>query len=206
MEDLSKIKLIKEGFNYIFKKWTSFRIALDQNPRVLTIYVEDDDEKTLEVEEMINLVYNDCAIEIEKDKGGRIAQTKVAEILHTFVDEYLGIELQDGSDEQVGKCMCMLFMEIVSNKLDYLTRLRSNDKNYNYSNYHISFPIKPEEKSKVAKLIEDNESDDDLDEVDELEDEQMQVDDESNTNVNNNNNTNQPDDDGFIVVKKGKKF
>ena len=211
-----KIAFIKEGFNFIFKKWSSFRIALDHNPRVLTLYA-DDEQKVLEIDEMINLVYEDIVKEIIKEKGSNIAVVNIGDILFCFIEEYFRIELQDGSEEQVAKCLCMLYSEIEGNKFDYLERLRTNDKNINYSNYNISFPIKPEEKIKVLEKdmnkmnIDDSDEEYEDGEGDE-DDDDMECEDNQNTNnstTTNNNitaNNNQPDDDGFKVVKKGKKY
>ena len=141
----NKLNFIKEGFNFIFKKWSSFRMALDQNPKVLTQYV-DDEQTVLEIAQMMGYVYEDIYKELKKENASKIAQVNIADILACFIEEFFGIELQDGSEEQVSKCLCLLYKEIETNKTDYLERLRMNDKTINYGNYNISFPIKPQEK------------------------------------------------------------
>lgn len=216
----NKLNFIKEGFNFIFKKWSSFRMALDQNPKVLTQYV-DDEQTVLEIAQMMGYVFEDIYKELKKENASKIAQVNIADILACFIEEFFGIELQDGSEEQVSKCLCLLYKEIETNKTDYLERLRMNDKTINYGNYNISFPIKPQEKIKViAKELEDMEIDDEDEESDnemncvdeEEENGESQQTGTSQNNIQNNqnsqnkNNQNEPDDDGFIVVKKGKKY
>jgi ABC-type antimicrobial peptide transport system permease subunit len=221
VEGDNKLNLIKEGFNLIFKKWSSFRMALDHNPRVLTQYA-DDEQTVLEIAQMMGFVYEDIYKELKKENGSKIAQVNIADILACFIDEFFGIDLQDGSEEQVSKCLCLLYKEIESNKKDYLERLRINDKTINYGNYNISFPIKPEEKIKViASELEDMDIDDgDSDDMDCIDEEEEGVESQNTQNTQNNtqnniqnnqssqnkNNQNEPDEEGFVVVKKGKKY
>ena len=211
VEGINKDYLFKEGFTFILKKWSSFRIALDHNPRVLTQYA-DEAETVLEIDQMMGFVYDDICKELCKENGSRIAMTNITEILFSFIEEFFCIELQDSSEEQVAKCLCMLFKEIQADKYDYLERLRNNDKTINYGNYNISFPIKPEEKIKVIASemedmdIDDGDDSDDEDGSDEEEGKENTQNSQNNILNNTQNKTNEPDDEGFIVVKKGKKY
>lgn len=61
MESSNKLKSFKDGINFIFKKWSGFRLALDHNPRVLEEFNEDNE---LEINEMLEILNDDIITEI----------------------------------------------------------------------------------------------------------------------------------------------
>lgn len=63
MEINDKLKIFKEGIILIFKKWSSFRLALDNCPEVLDEY---DDDGQLEINSMLEALMNDIMGEIVK--------------------------------------------------------------------------------------------------------------------------------------------
>lgn len=177
-----------EGANLIFKKWSSFRMALDNSPQVLQNF-SDDSNTQLEINEMINILFNDIMQEIEKESGS-VLEMNLGDLIFCFFQEFFDVDLEDESESTVARNLIKLYEEIKSGKLDYLERLRKIDKTYNYSHYYIEFPIVIEEK----KLIEDFQN-------------QMAIDvneDVKKSNVNSKQE--EMDDEGFVIVKKKKKY
>jgi hypothetical protein len=176
-----------EGALLILKKWSSFRMALDNSPEVLHNYA-DDNNTQLEINEMLNVLFNDIMQEIEKESGS-VLEMNIGDFIFCFFQEFFDVDLEDESERAVAKNMIRLYSELKNGKLDYLERLRQVDKTFNYSHYYIQFPIIIEEK----KLIEDFQN-------------QMAIE-EGEVNKNSNNNKqDEMDDEGFIVVKKKKKY
>jgi hypothetical protein len=171
----TKQSIFIEGSILIFKKWASFRMALDNNPEVLTQF-SDDEDKQLEINEMLNCLFNDILQEMEKESGPVLEQN-VADLIFCFVQEFFDVDLEDDSERQIAKNLIKLYNEIFKeNKTEFIDRLRTIDKTFNYSNYSIAFPIIVQEKV----LVKDFEN-------------KMKIDKEE-------------DDEGFVVVKKGKKY
>ena len=86
--------LFFSGCNFIFKRWTAFRMALDDNPKVLTYYEEDG--LTLEINHFLHILFEDILNEIKKDKiGGSFIVEKMADYLNGFMADYFNIFLED---------------------------------------------------------------------------------------------------------------
>jgi hypothetical protein len=214
--------LFYETFILIFKKWTSFRLALDHNPKILFQY-EDETKGKLEIESILDLLYDDIFKELQKNhKITKFVTDNIGDMLFSFFEGFFGIDLQDASEEQVAKCLLKAYNEFVEGKSEYLERLRVLDKktNPNLNNYNISFPITAEDK--LVKNMKKNlnlsdmelddyddsngEEDDDQDQdQDQKQQRNSQLDQDKNIN-NKNSKKEEPDDDGFVIVKKGKKY
>ena len=227
----------KEAFLLILKKWTSFRLALDHNPKVLAQFT-DEEETTLEVDAMIDILFDDISKEFKKNaKVTKFAIENVGEMLFSFIEDFFRVELQDGSEEQVATSLLKAYNELAEGKKDFLERLRSNaTRDSNANNFNISFPISAEDKIKPViknmnqKMnIDSDEMDVDEEEEDEDEEEDKDQDEDRNQNTNKNTNQNEnilnrnvkpnsnatknnsekgvdADEEGFVVVKKGKKY
>jgi len=181
--------LFIEGATLIFKKWSSFRMALDNTPDVLKNYT-DETNTQLEINEMLNVLFSDIMEESHKESGS-ILETNITDLIFCFFQEYLDIDLEDDSERYVAKNLIKLYDELKCLKLDYLERLRQVDKTFNYSTYYIQFPIVIDD----TKLIKDFEN-------------QMEIDESTETRNNNVNKNKQVemDDEGFVIVKKNKKY
>lgn len=188
------LDLFKEVFILIFKKWTSFRLALDHNPKILIEYV-DDEETQLEIEAMMEILFDDIYKELNNNYlYTKIVVQNLSEILLNFIEDFFRVDMQDGSEEHVSKSLLKAFNELKNGKSEYLIRLREIDQKAN-NKYNISFPITSEDKMvKKIKRINISDSEDESDSQGDEEEDQCQP-----TDV-------QPDDDGFVVVKKGKKY
>lgn len=188
------LDLFKEVFILIFKKWTSFRLALDHNPKILIEYV-DDEETQLEIEAMMEILFDDIYKELNNNYlYTKIVVQNLSEILLNFIEDFFRVDMQDGSEEHVSKSLLKAFNELKNGKSEYLIRLREIDQKAN-NKYNISFPITSEDKMvKKIKRINISDSEDESDSQGDEEEDQCQ-----STDV-------QPDDDGFVVVKKGKKY
>ena len=178
-----------EGGTLIFKKWSSFRMALDNTPEVLKNYT-DESNTQLEINEMLNVLFYDILEEGRKESGS-VLETNIADLIFCFFQEFLDIDLEDDSERYVAKNLIKLQEELKSLKLDYLERLRQVDKTFDYSTYYIQFPIVIDDKN----LIKDFEN-------------QMEIDESPKTQNNNGNKNKQVemDDEGFVIVKKNKKY
>lgn len=69
MEKKNVLNLFFEGVQLLFKKWSAFRLALDNNPQILSQYDQFEDEngnfvEDLEINRMLNMLYNDLFDEI----------------------------------------------------------------------------------------------------------------------------------------------
>jgi hypothetical protein len=217
--------LLYETFILILKKWTSFRLALDNNPKILFQYAEETQGK-LEIESILELVFDDIFKELQKNhKITKFVTDNIGDMLFDFFEGFFRIDLQDGSEEQVAKCLLKAYNEFVEKKTDYLDRLRVLDKNINpnLNNYNISFPITAEDKlvknmKKNLNLndmeIEDNYEDSESEEQEEDEGEQVEqsqqieISNLEKHQLSNKGNSKKEEvhDEGFVVVKKGKKY
>lgn len=189
-----KVKLFKEGLTLIFKKWTSFRLIVDNNPHILSEFA-DDEETQLEVNQMLEMVIDDILAEMKKSYGG-VLEMNIADMLFAFIEEFFEVDLQDESEFDVAKSLIKLYNEIDGNKMDYLNKLKNADKTFNSSNFSIPFPISDDIKlsQELNNKLQVNETND------------IDMEENSFTNTNKQNKANEPDEDGFVVAKKGKKF
>jgi hypothetical protein len=173
----------KEGFFLVLKKWSAFRLALDNSPEVLSQFSEEDDGK-LEINQMLELLMGDIYSELQKNQN----EKNIAEMLYFFIEEFFEVGLEDESENDVAKTLVRLYTQLQSGETACLNKLIEIDQRPNTYNYSISFPI--QESLLLAKQL----------------DQQMIIDDEDiNTNINKKREENEPDEEGFIEVKKKKK-
>jgi len=203
----------REGCINIFKKWSAFRLALDNNPQVLTYYNED--QSILEINEYLEMLYDDILNSIYNDKTNNkeCIQDEIADCLYTFIGDYFNAELDDQSDIEISKILYKLFLDLKDGKIEYLEKLK---KEKNKIKYNIEFPITGNQKIIMEKYEEEKEEDEEEEEnennnenVKEDIKENIEKNDKEN-NLNNKNNKKdnkmEIDDEGIIIVKKkGKK-
>lgn len=192
----SKRQLFKETTFLILKKWSAFRISLDENPDVLTTYIKSGDEEETESDEleiniMLDTLVDDLFTEIEKEKVEKLAVDNLSDIFYCFFKEFFDIDLEDDSERFVSKNLIRLHNEIMENKMDYVERLRGLDKTIDYSNYSIRFPIVIDKNE--VKINDSSDMDVDEDYID-----------IAKLNINSTNK-NEPDEEGFVEVKKKKR-
>jgi hypothetical protein len=162
----NKQAMFFEGSTLIFKKWSAFRLTLDNNPEILDEYVEEleydeNQEEILEVIHMYNLLL--CDIYTHLENGYDMIQT-IAELLQSFFEDFFETFLEDDSKDIVAKNLIKLFRELKEGKTEFLDKLREVDKTFNYKIYSIEFPIVDipvEEEVKIEKLTIQNEPDED---------------------------------------------
>ena len=206
--DRTKYKIDREKFKTgciaVFKRWTAFRMALDQNPQILRYITKNN---TIEINDFLEILYDDILTTITEDKyGGKMLIEAVAECLNYFIGDYFSVELDDNSDFEVGEVLVNLYNELLQGKERLLNNLIAvSDKGQKYG---INFPITGEQKNIPVPKDEDN-KDDDGSSCESCEDEEE--DDKKESKKNNKKKDNKmevdgPDDDGFVVVKKGKGF
>lgn len=188
------VKPIKEKFTqgcvYVFKKWSAFRLALDNNPRILTYYNED--QSVLEINEMLSTLYDEIFNTLNCGKlAGTMLEDELSDCLYGFMNDYFNIVLEDQSETEVAQVLIQLYNELKKGK-DNLYISLENYKNPN-TKYSIDFPILGNQKIIFEKNDDEEEEEEDMDDMD-------------NKNRNNNGNGNEEDDDGFVEVKKGKGF
>lgn len=189
----------KEGFVLILQKWSSFRIALDNNPQVLT-YINDDN--SLEINKMLGMLYDDVLGTIEKNKGSiSTLVAKVGDCLFGFIQDYFQVDLDDDSDAEVANMLIQLYSELIQNKTTCLSQLKEKSK-IGKTTYSIYFPIRGDQKV----VFEAKDSDDEEDEFEECDDDENDINKSNEAKkdvemkIDNNN-----DNDGFVEIKKKKK-
>ena len=188
----------KEGCIAVFKKWAAFRIAIDSNPKILTYYNED--KTVLEINEMLETLYDELyGILASKSKFGSELLNELADCLGGFIDDYFQIRLEDESDLEVAEILIKLFNSLSEGKEDFYTKLLKSEAKIKYS---IDFPILGNQKIIFEKAEEDDE--DDAEEEEEEEDEKKRENKKSEKEENKME-TDEPDEDGFIEVRKKKK-
>ena len=200
-EMLEKFDKFKQGCFLIFKKWQAFRLALDNNPELLTIYA-DEERTELEIYSMLRVLLSDIDDEINKINSKAVINM-VAEMLYDFIQAYFHIEMEDQSEKFVARDIYELHGDIFfSQKCVYFEILKKADKDFK-SNFSIDFPIS--KKSVQTRLLEANLEKMDIDDI---EDEDGSVDEENKETTNEKGNDKRskliPDSDGFIEVKKSK--
>ena len=192
----------KTGCIAIFKRWTAFRMALDQNPQILN-YITNNN--TIEINDFLETLYDDILTTIVNNKFGRKELIEdVAECLNYFIGDYFQIELEDGSDFEIAEILIKLYEELKDKNEKLLNGLiqRQNKLNMKYS---IEFPITGKQVPPPKKKEEDSEEDEGEEEEDEKDENKKEEKKENKINDDNKMQIDEPDEDGFIVVRKGKK-
>jgi hypothetical protein len=168
-----------EGATLIFKKWSGFRLTLDHNPDILDEYVEEEEDEMQDDESPEELEINFLLKALWEDIYLELSKGQIekfiAKMLYDFLSENFDTYLEDESESLVARSLTRLYTELKENKSEYLNRLREIDKTFNYSAYSIKFPI---------EIVETDTQD--------LQTgvEKMKI---------------EPDEEGFVEVKKGKK-
>ena len=198
-----------QGCISVFKKWSAFRIAIDDNPKILTYYNED--ETVLEINEMLETLYDELFNICDSGKFvGQECEMELADCLSGFIEDYFNISLEDDSDIDIARILIMLYEDLQKGSDNYLMFLKNNETK-GLGKFSIEFPILGNQKIIFEKDADDE--DDEEEDEDEDEDEEMQNEDNNKTvggtsNSNSNNNSNKmedgPDEEGFVVVKKKK--
>ena len=119
----------------------------------------------------------------------------VAKCLKYFITDYFKIELEDNMDIEIAEKLIQLYNELKDKNETMLNNLitKQNTKNQKYS---IDFPITgkqvraPKKKDKISEHDQNKEKEDEKEAKKKIED-KTKLDD--------------PDEDGFVVVRKGKK-
>ena len=203
----------KKGCISIFKCWTAFRMALDQNPQILK-YITDNN--TIEINDFLEILYDDIIETIKNNKYGMKELTdNVADCLNYFIGDYFKIQLADDSDLSVAKDLIKLYDDLKYGKGQMLDILEAKaNKDSNITKYSIEFPITGKQ---VIPIKKKEESDDDDEEEEEEEDEKEEKKedkkdekkedkkDEKKKEDKKDDDKMDIDDEGFMVVKKGKK-
>ena len=179
----------KQGCISIFKRWTAFRLALDNNPQILTYYNED--QTVLEINEYLEMLYDDILTTIIKNNNRSNLIDEVSDCLFTFMSDYFQVDLEDQSDSEIANILINLFNELKNGK-DILLNNLKNKENKSNMKYNVDFPILGNQKVIFEKEEED---------IEESFEEEEEKNDERNSNKME---TEDVDEDGFTVVKKGK--
>ena len=148
----------KEGCISVFKRWNAFRLALDNNPQILTYYNED--ESVLEINEYLEMLYDDILFTIDKYRNNCNLIKEISDCLYTFISDYFQVDLEDQSDEEISKVLINLFNELIDGKNNLYNELKMKEKN-NINHYNISFPIIGKQKIIFEKENEDESSEND---------------------------------------------
>ena len=202
MEKSKKVdrEKFKRGCIAIFTRWTAFRMALDQNPQILK-YITNNN--TIEINDFLEILYDDILTTIKNDKSGTKELTdKVADCLNYFIGDYFQIQLADDSDLAVAKDLIKLHDDLKYNKgqlVEYFENKANQDKNI--LKYSVEFPITGKQEIPLKKK---EESDDEEDE-EEDDEEDKKEDKKENKKEDDKMKIDEPDEEGFILVKKGKK-
>ena len=191
----------RTGCISIFKCWTAFRMTLDQNPQILR-YITDNN--TIEINDFLEILYDDILTTIKSNKSGIKELTdNVADCLNYFVGDYFRVQLADDSDLDVAKDLIKLYDELKYGKETFLNELIAKADKDNKQKYWIDFPItgkqvlQPKKKEESESDEEGEEEEDEKDEKKEEKKNEKKDDDKMNID--------EPDEEGFILVKKGKK-
>ena len=194
----------KKGCIAIFRCWTAFRMALDQNPQILK-YITNNN--TIEINDFLEILYDDILTTIKNDKSGTKELTdKVADCLNYFIGDYFQIQLADDSDLAVAKDLIKLHDDLKYNKgqlLEYLENKANQDKNI--LKYSVEFPITGKQEIPLKKKEESDDDEEDDEEEDEKEEGDKKENKKEDKKEDDKMKIDEPDDDGFILVKKRKK-
>ena len=194
----------KTGCIAIFRRWTAFRMALDQNPQILNYITKDN---TIEINDFLEILYDDILTTITNSKYGMKELIQdVAECLNYFIGDYFKIELADNSDMEIAEVLIKLHNELKDGKEKMLNNLLSLQNKISQK-YSVEFPITGKQ---VPPPKKKDESDDDEDDEEGEEEEDEKEGKKENKKENKKKEDDkmkidEPDEDGFVVVRKGKK-
>ena len=203
--DRTKFKVDREKFKTgclaIFKRWTAFRIALDQNPQILNYITENN---TIEINDFLEILYDDILTTITNNKFGMKELIQdVAECLNYFIGDYFKIELDDNSDFEIAEILIKLHNELKDKNEKLLKDLIARQNKINQK-YFIEFPITGEQKLPPKKKEEESDEDEEGEEEEDEKDEKKE--DKKETKKDDDKmKIDEPDEDGFVLVRKGKK-
>ena len=221
MEKSKKVdrEKFKRGCIAIFTRWTAFRMALDQNPQILK-YITNNN--TIEINDFLEILYDDILTTIKNNKSGMKELTdNVADCLNYFIGDYFKIQLADDSDLSVAGDLIKLYDDLKYGKGQMLDALELKvNQDTNTSKYSIEFPITGKQVIPVSKKEESDDDEEDEEEEDEKEEgkkedkkeekkedekEEEKEDKKDDKNDDNKMKIDEPDEEGFILVRKGKK-
>ena len=199
----------KTGCIAIFKRWTAFRMALDQNPHILNYITKDD---TIEINDFLEILYDDILTTITNNKYGMKELIQdVAECLNYFIGDYFKIELDDNSDVEIAQILIQLYNELKDKNEKLLNNLIAKQNKITIK-YSIEFPITgkqiPPPKKKDDEEDDDEEGEEEEDEKEEKGKDNKKEDKKEDKKENKKDDKmkiDEPDEDGFVVVRKGKK-
>ena len=202
----------KKGCISIFKCWTAFRMALDQNPQILK-YITDNN--TIEINDFLEILYDDIIETIKNNKYGMKELTdNVADCLNYCIGDYFKIQLADDSDLSVAKDLIKLYDDLKYGKGQMLDILEAKaNKDSNVTKYSIEFPITGKQVVPIKKKEESDDDEEEEEEEDEKEEKKEDKKDEKKEDKKDEKKKEDKkdddkmdiDDEGFMVVKKGKK-
>ena len=206
--DRTKYKVDREKFKTgciaIFRRWTAFRMALDQNPQILNYITRDN---TIEINDFLEILYDDILTTITNSKYGMKELIQdVADCLNYFIGDYFKIELADNSDIEIAEVLIRLHNELKDGNEKTLNNLIALQNKISQK-YSVEFPITGKQ---VPPPKKKDESDDDEDD-EEGEEEEDEKEDKNNNRKESKKKEDdkmkiyEPDEDGFVVVRKGKK-
>ena len=210
--DRTKYKVDREKFKTgciaIFKRWTAFRMALDQNPQILKYITENN---TIEINDFLEILYDDILTTITNNKFGMKELIQdVAECLNYFIGDYFKIELEDNSDFEIAEILVKLYNELKDKKEKLLNDLIARQNNIKQK-YFIEFPITGKQEVPQKKKEDESEDDEEGEEEEDEKEEDKKKDTkkedkkEDKKKEDDKMKIDEPDEDGFIVVRKGKK-
>ena len=196
----------KKGCIAIFKCWTAFRMTLDQNPQILRYITYNN---TIEINDFLEILYDDIIDTIKTNKSGMKELTdKVADCLNYFIGDYFKVQLADDSDLDVAKDLIKLYDELKYGKETLLNELITKSEKENKQKYWIEFPITGKQVLPQKKKEESDESDEAGEEEEDEKDVKMKdikEDKKDEKKDDDKMKIDEPDEEGFILVKKGKK-
>ena len=206
--DRTKYKVDREKFKTgciaIFRRWTAFRMALDQNPQILNYITKDN---TIEINDFLEILYDDILTTITNSKFGMKELIQdVAECLYYFIGDYFKIELADNSDMEIAEVLINLHNELKDGNEKMLNNLISLQNKISQK-YSVEFPITGKQVPPPKKKDESDDDEDD-EEGEEEEDEKegkKENKKENKKKIDDKKKIDEPDEDGFVVVRKGKK-
>ena len=206
--DRTKYKVDREKFKTgciaIFRRWTAFRMALDQNPQILNYITKDN---TIEINDFLEILYDDILTTITNSKYGMKELIQdVAECLNYFIGDYFKIELADNSDMEIAEVLIKLHNELKDGKEKMLNNLISLQNKISQK-YSVEFPITGKQIPPPKKKDEsdDNEDDEEGEEEEDEKEGKKENKKENKKKEDDKKKIDEPDEDGFVVVRKGKK-
>ena len=160
--DRTKYKVDREKFKTgciaIFRRWTAFRMALDQNPQILNYITKDN---TIEINDFLEILYDDILTTITNSKFGMKELIQdVAECLNYFIGDYFKIELADNSDMEIAEVLIKLHNELKDGNEKMLNNLISLQNKISQK-YSIEFPITGKQVPPPKKKDESDDDEDD---------------------------------------------